>query len=507
MKKVTANIILFFLICLNLVTAASAARVFQAKLTYDGAEHDYTGAYFTVLVNGKRVDSPIPPVVLENGRSIVAIREIFESLGAEVLWAQGSPSRAYICYNGDIVSLTIDDKTALVNGQRVEMEVPAKIVAYNGVGKTMVPVRFVAETLGMEVDFDGTTDTISIRTPVNPTQTPSPTPTATPIPPTPTPTPTAPPTQTPEGKYVESLRQSLVGDTLTATLTLSAPLETYNTMTLNGPNRVVLDLAGFSAQRLNASYTAGGNTQQIRTGEYDGAARIVFDVTAIPRYNVAVSADKRMVTVTLTAEAAPPTPTPPAVKGPKVVIDAGHGGSDPGAIGYNDDGSPALQEKDVTLPIANRLYQILRENGVDAYYTRNTDVYVTLAGRAEFANKIGASLFVSVHCNAFTTTDVQGSLVMHHTSKDTSAYGVSGQELATNILKYLPDALGTQNRGRVDGSAMYVIRKVDMPSVIVETAFITNASDRAKLADKAKQEAAAQAIAKGIMDTLPKLTK
>lgn len=83
-----------------------------------------------------------------------------------------------------------------------------------------------------------------------------------------------PPTQTPEGKYVESLRQSLVGDTLTATLTLSAPLETYNTMTLNGPNRVVFDLAGFSAQRLNASYTAGGNTQQIRTGEYDGAREL-----------------------------------------------------------------------------------------------------------------------------------------------------------------------------------------------------------------------------------------
>ncbi len=109
----------------------------------------------------------------------------------------------------------------------------------------------------MEVDFDGTTDTISIRTPVNPTQTPSPTPTATPIPPTPTPT--APPTQTPEGKYVESLRQSLVGDTLTATLTLSAPLETYNTMTLNGPNRVVLDLAGF--------FRHNGSTQATRRAE------------------------------------------------------------------------------------------------------------------------------------------------------------------------------------------------------------------------------------------------
>ena len=74
-------------------------------------------------------------------------------------------------------------------------------------------------------------------------------------------------------------------------------------------------------------------------------------------------------------------------------------------------------------------------------------------------------------------------------------------------MKYLPDALGTQNRGRVDGSAMYVIRKVDMPSVIVETAFITNPSDRAKLADPAMQEKAAQAIAQGILDTIPYLTK
>lgn len=501
MKKITAVITLFFLICLNLTGTAYAARVFQAQLTYDGAVHDYTGAYFTVLVNGQEVTSPIPPVVLESGRSIVAVREIFESLGAQVLWAPGSPSRVYITYDGDIVSLTIDERIALVNGQRVEMEVPAKIIAYNDIGKTMVPVRFVAETLGMEVDFDGSTDTISIHTPAQ-SATPPPTPTPT-VTLTPAPTPT--PTPTPEVKAVESLRASLDGNTLTAVLALSAPLDTYNTMTLDGPNRVVLDLAGFSAAALSASYPAGGNTERIRTGDFEGNARIVFDVTNIPEYDVTVSDDRRTVTVTLTAENSPVSP--PAANGPKIVIDAGHGGSDPGAIGYNDDGSVALQEKDATLPIANRLYEILRENGVDAYYTRNTDVYVTLAERAEFANNIGASLFVSVHCNAFTTTDVQGSLVMHHTSKDTSAYGVSGQDLANNILKYLPDALGTQNRGRMDGSAMYVIRRVDMPSVIVETAFITNPSDRAKLADPAMQEAAAQAIAQGILDTIPYLTK
>ena len=113
MKKITAVITLFFLICLNLTGTADAARVFQAQLTYDGAVHDYTGAYFTVLVNGQEVTSPIP-------------------------------SRVYITYDGDIVSLTIDERIALVNGQRVEMEVPAKIIAYNDIGKTMVPVRFVA---------------------------------------------------------------------------------------------------------------------------------------------------------------------------------------------------------------------------------------------------------------------------------------------------------------------------------------------------------------------------
>ena len=496
MKKTTAIITLLFLICQILAGSISAAGRFQAKITYDGVEHDYEGANFTVLVNGNKVESPIPPLVLENGRSIVAVREIFESLGADVLWAEGNPGRAYICYDGNIVSLAINDDYALVNGKKVKMEVPAKIVAYNGIGKTMVPVRFVAETLGMEVGFDGTTDTISLRS-VEPTPTPTPTPTR-----TPTPTPVQTPTPTPAGKYVASLSQTLGGDTLTVTLSLTATLDKYDLFTLDAPNRVVLDLIGFSAERLDASYLAGGNTARIRAGEYNGNARIVFDVTKIPQCKVSVADDKRSLVVTLTATGSSGT-----VSGPKVVIDAGHGGSDPGAIGYNADGSPALQEKDVTLPVAMELYNILRENGVDAYYTRNTDVYVTLAERADFANRIGASLFVSVHCNAFTTTDVQGSLVMHHISKDTSAYGVSGQDLATNILKYLPNALGTQNRGRVDGSAMYVIRKVDMPSVIVETAFITNASDRAKLADKTMQKKAAQAIAQGVLDTILKLTK
>lgn len=480
MKRAAAAFTLIFLICTFLNASICAAREFHATLIYDDMEHEYTGAYFSVAVDGKRIDSPIPPIVLEKDRALVAIREIFESLGAEVEWTPGKPGKADISYDGSTVSVTIDNKTAYVNGRAVEMETAAKIIAYNGTGKTMVPVRFVAETLGMEVSFDSAADTISIYTPISPPAS--------------------------DKKLVNSIESANEGNIFTAKIALSAPHASYNIMTLNAPNRVVLDIKGFSTEKLKGVYSADGNTDRIRTGDYEGSARIVFDVDKNPKYSASFSEDEKTLTIILTAPEIKED-NPPAASGPKIVIDAGHGGSDPGAIGYNEDGTADLQEKDVTLVIANRLYQILKENGVDAYYTRNTDVYVTLAERAEFANRIGASLFVSVHCNAFTSSDVYGSLVMHHTSKDTSSYGISGQDLASNILRYLPDALGTKNRGRVDGSAMYVIRKVDMPSVIVETAFITNPSDRAKLHSTDMQEAAAQAIAKGIMDTIPKLKR
>ena len=497
MKKLTAILTVFVLIC-TLCIQTSYAKEFIAQISYDGAVHDYRGGYFNVLVNNKEVTSPIPPIVLESGRSIVAVREIFEAMGADVLWTQGSPSRVMICRDADIVSLALDDNIAYVNGREVEMEVPAKLVSYNNIGKTMVPVRFVAETLGMEVDFLAETSTIFI----NPPSSPTPVPTEAP---TPTPTPTPVPTPTPIPSAAESLTYKTEGNTLTATIALSAPCGSYEDFILNSPDRVVLDIKGFDVQKLNASYNVqNGFVSQIRTGEYGGSARIVFDVSNLDGYNVKPSDDKMSLTVTIRRKNdVPDTPS----GGYKVVIDAGHGGSDPGAIGYNDDGSVSLMEKEVTLPVANRVYQILRENGVDAYYTRNTDVYVTLDERTSFANKIGASLFVSIHCNALTSPDVGGTLVMHHTSKDTSEYGVSGQDLAQNILKYLPDALGTQNRGRMDGSKMYVIRKADMPSVITEMAFITNKEDRAKLADDTYREKAAQAIAKGIIDTMKKLKK
>ncbi len=507
MKKFAAIFMIVFLSCqiiyLNFfITANAATPTFSAQLSYDGQVHDYYGTYFNVFVDNEKIESPIPPVVLANGRSIVSVREIFESVGADVLWTAGEPSRVLICRDADIVSLALDDDIALVNGKEVKMDAEAKLVAYNGIGKTMVPVRFVAQTLGMDVDYEQTSGSILINTPQKTTPTPTSTPT-----PTPTHTPTVKPTTTPKPlKSVDAISYAETEGKVTVQIALSAPIDDYDRFLLTDPERVVVDLKGYDISGVSSVYRVGTFVSQIRTGTYNDCARIVIDTFGLDTYNTSLSKDKKMITVRLNEKVSENDKTD-NLGDYKVVIDPGHGGSDPGAIGYNEDGTIALQEKDVTLPIANMVYKILRENGVKAYYTRNTDVYVTLSDRVEFANNIDASLFVSIHCNAFTSDDVNGTLVMHHTTKDTKEYGVSGKDLANNILKYLPDALGTQDSGRTDGSAMYVIRKANMPSVIVETAFISNEDDREKLADKKLQEKAAEAIAKGIIDSVKKLKK
>ncbi len=474
-------------------TATAANKLFVATLEYDGTQHNYEGTYFDITVNGKEIKTPIPPIVLANGRSIVPVREIFEAVGAQVYWTEGKPSRVVIANEDTTVSLALGNNVALVNGKEVKMEVAAKLIAYEGTGKTMVPIRFVAETLDMEVDYDEKQGLIAIAEKEK-----------------------APEVVLPENKLTK-VTSSLSGDTLTAKLTFDKAIEDYTYMTLDNPHRVVVDVKDSYIATGKYSYDAKGNTTKIRLGDYEGCARTVFDVEMMPDIRISLSSNKKVLTVILTAEEEEEEEERPAAKpdagedkdepadgeGPIVVIDAGHGGSDPGAIGYDSEGNPLLYEKNVNLNISRQVYAILKENGVRVYMTRDDDSYVSLSARTDFANELGASLFISIHCNSYTSADMHGTLVMHHTDESIlKEYGVCGRNVANNILAYLPAALNTENKGRVNGDAMYVIRKANMPSVIVETAFISNAEDRAKLADADCRSAAAEAIAKGIMDTL-----
>ena len=314
MKKFVACVLI---VCMCFGCAAALADPFVAMLEYGGSVHRYEGSLFEVRVNGRRIHSAIPPIVLENDRSIVAVREIFEAVGAEVFWTDGKPARVLITYGNNVVSLAMDDRTALVNGRPVDMEVPARVIGYEGIGKTMVPVRFVAETLGMRVDFISETDTISLTTYTTPaptalptetpTQTPSPTPTPVPTQaPTPTTAPTVPPTPTaeptPAANTAVWLDSRQTDDRRVTTIYFSEEIDTYDVFTLDSPNRIVLDVYGAVSGLPQANYSfAGSNTTAIRTSAREDALRIVFDVKQMPEYTVTLSEDRKAIDVVLAA--------------------------------------------------------------------------------------------------------------------------------------------------------------------------------------------------------------
>ena len=174
----------------------------------------------------------------------------------------------------------------------------------------------------------------------------------------------------------------------------------------------------------------------------------------------------------------------------KVVLDAGHGGADPGAVG-----SGGTNEKDVVLPITLKVGTILKNHGVNVVYTRQTDKKLELAERTKIANNAKADLFVSIHANGATDKTAKG--------QETYAYrkGTTAYKLAESIQKEMVAASGLRNRGAKTAS-YYVLVHTTMPAVIAETAFISNPDEEKLLKDSAWQQKMAVAIAKGILSHL-----
>ena len=151
----------------------------------------------------------------------------------------------------------------------------------------------------------------------------------------------------------------------------------------------------------------------------------------------------------------------------KVILDAGHGGDEPGAI-YN-----GRKEKDDTLRLTLAVGRILEENGVSTLYTRTTDVYNSPQEKAEIANRSGADLFISIHRNAMPVPGTgRGASVLVYEDSGIAAV------LAENILKNLVQ-LGFKDQGIVERPGLVVLRKTQMPAVLVEVGFIDSPVDNA----------------------------
>lgn len=212
-----------------------------------------------------------------------------------------------------------------------------------------------------------------------------------------------------------------------------------------------------------------------------------------------------------------------------IVVDAGHGGRDPGAIGKS-----GLREKNINLDIANRLGKILKDAGIKVIMTRSSDYFVPLEKRVEIANNANPELFISIHTNANHARQMNGFEVYHVSTDisdlkraqfsadnavldlDRSTYG----QLTSNLKTILWDMIYASSRAEsvdlarsicrtvnndlsvkvigIKSAGFHVLRGTHMPAVLVEIGFISNASEELKLKNNYYRQQIAGAIAQGV---------
>ena len=353
------------------------------------------------------------------------------------------------------------------------------------------------------------------------------------------------------------------GNKLRLVLDLSGPIQ-YKTFSLTSPERLIIDLSG---AKLTGDFRqlALSNTviRSIRSGHFgQGDTRIVLDLANPVQLNSFLlppeGAQGHRLVIDLTSNgsaavpaaalaAAPAVAAPPPVRHEEasgsphrkrdimVVVDPGHGGKDPGAVG-----SKGEREKDVVLSIGRLLAKRLkREKGFDVRLVRNDDFFVPLRKRVEFSRKNNADMFISVHADAAPRITASGASVfalseggatsttarfmaqrengadllgaqslLNLKDKDPMLAGVildmsmnatiaSSLQLGHSVLGSL-EGITTLHQKRVEQAGFAVLKSPDVPSILVETGFISNARDSQRLVTARHQQAIADGLFEGL---------
>ncbi len=347
---------------------------------------------------------------------------------------------------------------------------------------------------------------------------------------------------------LEGIRMHQAPDHTRVVFDTTAPIE-YRLFTLERPRRVVVDLRNTSPRRGFKTPEAKGDVvDRVRRGKRPrGTYRIVLDVTQevkpkhftlkpVPPYGHRLVVDLHM------PESEPPTPPVRAVDGLRdvlVAVDAGHGGDDPGAIAKG-----GAYEKDIVLSIARRVRD--RIDSLDGFRTvmvRKGDYYVSLRNRTAIARRHRADLFVSIHADAFRSPRVRGASVYALSERGASSETarwladrenrsdliggvgpVSLDDKDAQVRSVLLDlsmdgtlraslavgesvvgslaGVSRMHKRRVEQAGFAVLKSPDVPSILIETGFLSNPEEARLLATASHQNKVARAIADGIQGYL-----
>ena len=374
--------------------------------------------------------------------------------------------------------------------------------------------------------------------------------------PTASPKPIKTPTPTGSGEPIEltakltKLSYDIDDDVVTVKITASSAVNSVSKVVMTSSGTVYADI--FGAQNTLASKTVVDEDilKAIRIGQHDEYTRVAIDTEDVEKYSVALSSNKKTITFKLSAdedadfgtpeptttpkpssgttEPSPsPTPTPKPMEYDSrkiVVLDAGHGGYDPGASGYlmTEEEKEAylealeseenliaemevgsgdkIDEKDIALIVTKKVKENLEDNGIEVILTRKGDPYPNLDERPELANEEGAVIFVSIHLNSTVSpvTGAKGIEVYYSTQNNDDELGITSKKLAEEILECVIDSTDAYDRGVKSGNLL-VNRKCMMPSALIEIGFMNNPIELELMIDEDYQDKLAAGIARGIV--------
>ena len=445
MKKI---IKISILLISMLITPVFAANTFNVSI----GNKDYKVKEAGVLINEDSLKTDFSPYIKE-GRTFVPIREITEKLGADVKW-NGKDKSIKITLNGDVINMQIDNSKVTVNDKKIELDhaQAPQLALYSRPRKetkTMVPLRFISETFGYNVDWNNDKVRAEIST-------------------------------------VKS--NSIVEDDKNKIENNKNSLDNKNSKNKNNKKKTQksknskVNSKSIFDDNFFQSNVEKKETKNIKNQINKGNEDKIFEEADldIKEKKNRVIKDKIEINGKL-----------------NIVIDPGHGGKDSGAIAVDG----YTYEKDLNLLVAENLMEKLNENSeINARITRTRDEYIKLLDRASVSNDNNADLFLSIHFNSSDNSSAKGIEVLYASEKNVKIKDTVQKHFASCLQKALIRETGAVDRGIKNTPAIIVLNKTKNVSALVELGFLSNESDLENIKDPDYIDKLARGIYNGIED-------
>jgi N-acetylmuramoyl-L-alanine amidase len=262
------------------------------------------------------------------------------------------------------------------------------------------------------------------------------------------------------------------------------------TQLLDGPPRLVLDFPGAAYDEATQNFAVSqGKVKAVKVGSpTPGSVRVVLELTEKVDYRVLTGDEGARYYVQLLPYTKAGLQPAQRRAGRTIMLDAGHGGSDPGARGVLE----GVWEKNLALTLTKQLQRELEGMGYDVLMTRSDDRFVSLGQRGDYANAQLPYLFVSIHCNTIGDPAISGAISFIHPDA-----GSQSRLAARAIQSALVASTGTADKG-VREEDFFVLRETVVPSVLVECGFMSNAEECRDLCGAPYQALVARGIARGV---------